>query len=293
MKASLLLAAVCLVLAALAVLVMQHGWRQARSEHVVDRLGQAKPEMAKDSRWGWLERAFLRAGLKLPSNRLGILFSSWIALLTLAQLIGGWMLGLIALVLPPLVLNMLLSWRSRRRLRRVVHQLPQMLDQVMRSLQTGRTLGDALVKGIDTAPEPLHGALSRVQRNVQLGVSLPEALDDVAELYAQEELRILALGVKVNHRFGGSAIELLGSLIKVIQEREQMARQLRAMTGETRLTAVVLGVLPIAMAAYILAVNPSYLMSMWLDSSGQKMLLSAFILQVIGTVMLWRMLRSI
>ncbi|MFI8480638.1 type II secretion system F family protein [Pseudomonas sp. NPDC078700] len=293
MKAPLLLAAVCLVLAALALLLLQHGWRQSRSEQVIERLAHAKPAIAKQARWGWLERAFLRAGFKLPNDRLGILLSCWIALLVVAQLLGGWMLGLIALVLPLLALHLLLSWRYRRRLRRVVHQLPQMLDQVMRSLQTGRTLGDALIKGIDTSPEPLHGALLRVQRNVQLGVSLPEALDDVAELYQQEELRILALGVKVNHRFGGSAVELLANLIKVIQEREQMARQLRAMTGETRLTAVVLGVLPICMAAYILAVNPSYLMNMWLDSSGQKMLLSAFILQVIGTVMLWRMLRSV
>ncbi|WP_417660681.1 type II secretion system F family protein [Pseudomonas sp.] len=293
MNASLLLAAICLVLAALALLVMQYGWRQSRTEHVIERLGQAKPEMIKDTRWGWLERAFLRAGLKLPNERLGLLFSLWMVLLVLGQLVGGWMFALVALVMPPLGLHMFLSWRYRRRLRRVVHQLPQMLDQVMRSLQTGRTLGDALVKGIDTAPEPLHGALARVQRNVKLGVSLPEALDDVAELYEQEELRILALGVKVNHRFGGSASELLAGLIKVIQEREQIARQLRAMTGETRLTAVVLGVLPVSMAAYILAVNPGYLMSMWLDSSGQKMLLCAFILQVLGTVMLWRMLRSI
>lgn len=293
MTAPLLLAAICLMLAALAILVMQYGWRQSRSEQVIERLGQAKPELSKDTRWGWLERAFLRAGLKLPNKRLGLLLSLWVTLVVIGSLLGGWIFALVALVLPPFGLHTLLGWRYRRRLRRVVHQLPQMLDQVMRSLQTGRTLGDALIKGIDTAPEPLHGALARVQRNVQLGVSLPEALDDVAELYAQEELRVLALGVKVNHRFGGSASELLAGLIKVIQEREQIARQLRAMTGETRLTAVVLGSLPVCIAAYILAVNPGYLMNMWLDSSGQKMLLCAFIMQVIGTVMLWRMLRSI
>jgi hypothetical protein len=51
---------------------------------------------------------------------------------------------------------------------------------------------------------------------------------------------LFALGLKVNHRYGGNASELLENLIKMIREREQAARQLSAMTGETRITAVVL-----------------------------------------------------
>ncbi len=83
------------------------------------------------------------------------------------------------------------------------------------------------------------------------------------------------------------------NLIKLIRDREQAGRQLRAMTGETRMTAVVLALLPISMAGYFLAVNPSYLLHMWDDESGKIMLSVAFALQVTGCVVLWRMLRSI
>ncbi|WP_236471447.1 type II secretion system F family protein, partial [Pseudomonas syringae] len=114
-----------------------------------------------------------------------------------------------------------------------------------------------------------------------------------AELYERDEFHLFALGLRVNHRYGGNASELMENLIKLIRDREQAGRQLRAMTGETRMTAIVLGLLPVSMAGYFLAVNPDYLLQMWSDDSGRIMLSMAFGLQMLGCLMLWRMLRSI
>ncbi len=293
MSASLLLGLLGSLLLALGLALLRKGWRKSGQERVLQRLGQGAAAGPVSTRAGWLERTFLRAGLDLPRERLGLLLTTWLAAVLLAALAGGWIPALAMALLIPLGLRAWLGWRYRRRVRRLVEQLPTLLDQVVRSLHAGRTLGDAVVRAIDASPDPLRAALSRVSRDVQLGVSLPDALQEVAELFEQEELRILALGVRVNHRYGGGASELLGNLIKVIQEREQIARQLRAMTGETRFTAVVLALLPISVAGYILAVNPGYLMSLWLDASGQRMLLTAFLMQALGCVILWRMLRSV
>lgn len=292
MSAPLLLGLLCVVMSAMAGLILRRGWRQARAEQVMDRLGKPPLDEVSSQRLAAVERAFLRAGLGALRERMGMLLGIWGAGMLLG-LLGGWFGLLLMALLPPLALRLFLAWRYRQRVRRMVQQLPQMLDQVVRSLQTGRTLGDAVVAAIGASPEPLCSALGRVQRNVQLGVSLPDALQDTADLYEQEELRILAIGVRVNHRYGGSASELLGNLIKVIHEREHIARQLRAMTGETRLTAVVLALLPVLMAAYILGTNPQYLLGMWQDSGGQRMLIGAFAMQAFGCLALWRMLRSV
>jgi tight adherence protein B len=85
----------------------------------------------------------------------------------------------------------------------------------------------------------------------------------------------------------------LENLIKMIREREQAARQLRALTGETRVTAYVLTALPISMVGYFLAVNPAYLMTMWNDGTGRILLFVALVMQVMGCFTLWRMLRSV
>jgi len=65
------------------------------------------------------------------------------------------------------------------------------------------------------------------------------------------------------------------------------------MTGETRVTAWVLGLLPLLIAGYIMMMNPGYMQTMWQDSSGKFMLCMAVIFQMIGAVALWRMIKSI
>ena len=268
--------------------------RDPATSRVLDRLGESQgPLTEKNLSMAWLDRAFLQAGLGRPSQRLGLWLAMWGAVTVLAGLLGGWAYFLIFVVLPPLLLRLYVSWRYQRRVRRMVEQLPQLLDHCMRSLKAGRTLSDAVLHAIESSSDPLKSSISRVSRNVQLGVSLPEAVDDFAELYERDEFRMFALGLKVNHRYGGSASELLENLILLIRERDQGARKLRAMTGETRITAVVLAVLPLFVGGYFMLTNPSYLTKVWNDPSGQHMLLTALAMQIIGCLGLWRMVRSI
>ncbi|WP_277587765.1 type II secretion system F family protein [Pseudomonas chlororaphis] len=294
MLGPVLLALLCLTLLGLSGWMFYSGLRQARTARVLDRLaqGQPQPSLEKTS-WNRLERAFLRAGLGRPTERLGLWLVVWALGSMLGYGLGKWPGLLALLVAPPVLLRLYISWLYRRRLKRMIEQLPPLLDHAVRSLKSGRTLADAVLGGIEAADNPLKHAMGRVQRNVLLGVNLPDAVADFAELYERDELRLFALGLKVNHRYGGNASELLENLIKLIRERDQAARQLRAMTGETRITAMVLAALPVSLAGYFLIANPTYLMSMWNQSGGRMMLLAAFGLQVIGCALLWRMLRSV
>ena len=268
--------------------------RDPATNRVLDRLGEGQPVIAqKPLSVAWLDRAFLQAGLGRPSDRLGLWLAIWAVVAVLAGLLGGWAYFLIFVVLPPLLLRLYVSWRYQRRVRRMVEQLPQLLDHCVRSLKAGRTLSDAVLHAIESSSDPLKSSISRVSRNVQLGVSLPEAVEDFAELYERDEFRMFALGLKVNHRYGGNASELLENLILLIRERDQGARKLKAMTGETRITAMVLAVLPLLVGGYFMLTNPSYLTKVWSDPSGQHMLLTAFALQAIGCLGLWRMVRSV
>ena len=294
-----MLAPILLALTSLAMLLLGLGLarrsvRQAQTDRVMARLAHGQPDTVESNPvLNSLERMFMRAGLGKPTERLGL----WLTLWALGALLGGlafeWLGLLLMLLGPPLVLRFYISLRYQRRLRRMIEQLPPLLDHAVRSLKSGRTLADAVLGAIDASEDPLQSAMGRIKRNVLLGVSLPEATHDFAELYEQDELRLFALGLKVNHRYGGNASELLENLIKMIRERDQGARQLRAMTGETRVTAVVLALLPVSVAGYFLLTNPTYLVGMWTDDSGRWMLVGAFLMQVFGCVALWRMLRSV
>jgi len=295
MFVSVLLGLISLLLLGLSIRLFYTSMRKTGRKRVLSRLGQGQPVLAPETNTtqNRLDRLFVRAGLSRPGERQGLWLGIWGLLVLVGAVQAGGVGLLLMLLLPPLALRLYLTWRYQRRVRRMVEQLPSALDHAVRSLKSGRTLVDAFLGGIEASTDPLREAMGRVRRNVELGVSLADAVHDFAEFYEREEFRFLALGLKVNHRYGGNASELLENLIKLIREREQGNRQLRAMTGETRMTAVVLALLPVGMAGFFLVSNPGYLMHMWDDDGGRRMLLMAFGLQVFGCLALWRMLRSV
>lgn len=294
MKTALLLGLIFTLLLGLSVYLFYRGLSRGANDRILARLAEGQPDVeSQQPALAQLERAFLRAGLGRPMERLPLVLMMWALCMLVGYLLYGWIGLMLGAVMPVLLLRLFIGWRYQRRVRRMVEQLPQLLDHAVRSLKAGRTLGDAILNGIDASSAPLSEAMARIKRSVHMGVNLPDATDDFAELYERDEFRLFSLGLRVNHRYGGNASELLENLIKLIRERDQGARQLRAMTGETRMTAVVLALLPVSMVAYFILVNPNYLLHMWEDSGGQKMLITAFVMQTLGCFTLWRMLRSI
>lgn len=281
-----------LAFAALALAFM--GWRAGRNELVVERLlGRQEAVAVRPRSSHWLARQMRRAGIQRP--RPWLFGAAVLALLLVWSGLGlfGTIGALGGLLLAALSCRVALGMLYQRRLKRMIRQMPRFLDQVVRSLHAGRTLGDALMQAVENAEEPLRDIFTLARNHVLLGIHLPEALQEVAELYEVEELRILALGVSVNHRYGGNTSDLLDSIVKLIHEREKLSRQLHAMTGETRISAYVLAGVPSALGGYILASNPGYLLNMWADGTGRFLLLASLGLQLLGCYALWRMLKSV
>lgn len=295
MSGAVLLTFASLVLAAVGVLLGGLSWRARHTEQVMRRLSGESAEVgaARARSSHWLARRMRRAGISdMRPWWLGTALGA-VVLALLGQRIFGALGALGGVILVILGFHLVLNVLYRRRLQKMIRQMPNFLDQVVRSLHSGRTLGDAIAQAVSVAADPLREIFSLVNNHVQLGISLPEALQEVAELYDVEELHVFSLGVAVNHRYGGNTTDLLENIIKVIHEREKLSRQLRAMTGETRLSAMVLALLPVGLGGYILFTNPGYLMNMWLDGSGRWLLLTSLGLQALGCYVLWRMLKSI
>ncbi|GAB4351533.1 MAG: type II secretion system F family protein [Methylohalobius crimeensis] len=236
---------------------------------------------------------FWRAGIEIREGHLQTGFMGLVALCVGGGWAQGAWLALTAPLIAVLACYLWLEFRARKRISLILVQLPLFLDQVLRGLGTGRSMDGALSLAAMETPAPLKEVIERVLRTNRLGADLGIAIQESAELYRIDELHLLALAVKINRRYGSSARELLQNVIRMIRQRETTQRELRALTGETRISAWVLGSLPPGMAAYMMAMNPRYLSGMWQDPSGRILLLVAVSLQIIGAIILWRMVKSV
>lgn len=288
---------VYLLLAALfligALYFVVQGRERAKEELIEQRLMTVGMQRLRERRQDWLSQQLIRAGIEVSDTARRIILLA-LSLLVLACVVAfGFVIGLGVLAgilgIGYVVLTLLFS----RRQGLIIAQLPRLLDQVVRMMRTGKTIGDAFFIATDDADEPLKSVMEKLRRNIIMGMTIPEAFDDLAETYSLQELRVLALGIGVNARFGGSLIDLLNNVINLIQERDKAQRQLKAMTGETRVGAVLLSVMPPALGAYMLMANPDYIMGMVEDPGGLKALIGAGLAQIAGMFVIWRMLRSI
>lgn len=242
----------------------------------------------------WRPSAFdnrLRRAGFLPSGRLYLL----LALPGLALgLTAGFAFGAAAALgslglFYPALLAAFLQWRSERFRARVVAQLPDFVDNIVRILSVGCSLELAFRNASGECPEPLRGIFAQALLRTQAGTALEDALAQVAEAWEITELKFTAATFYLGMRFGGNANAILERIALGLRERQRSQKELLAMTAETRVSAWILGALPLVVGGLILFVNPGYLRGMWLDEFGKQLLLAAGVLQVLGVLLLTRM----
>lgn len=239
------------------------------------------------NRWLW------RSGIQLTRPRIVLFGIGLIIGLALVWQFAGAFADLVAISILVVTFVVWPNYQYRKRLTAMAAQIPLFVDQVVRGLATGRNLDGALRLATEETRAPLVEVMTRVQQAVDLGADIGEALRDAASLYNLRELYFIAMAVQIAHNYGSSPKEMLESAAKLVRHREQAQRELRAMTGETRISAWTLSILPSSVALYMLAVNPGYLNSMWLDPGGRIVLLMSLALQITGAFILWRMVKSV
>ncbi|NAW65938.1 pilus assembly protein TadB [Photobacterium halotolerans] len=204
--------------------------------------------------------------------------------------IGGLGMGLLASVGFILLLGQI---RKNNKRRKILQQLPGFIDHLNRRVHVGMSLNKAVEQVLPAMNNPLRNVAQRAVQRTSLGTELYDSFYKEAKITGVQEFALLGSVFKVNHQFGGSVTAALENLVELLHQQERSQRELKSMTGETRVTAWVMGVAPTAMAIYMLVSNPQQLLSMWADESGRQALMLGIGAQVLGALVLWRMVRSL
>lgn len=240
----------------------------------------------------WLERV-------LPDWLVGVievrtLVAGIIAIVVLSLIagsFGGWLAGFSVLVLLALLGAFAVWLRLQKVRRKLVSQLPGYIDTMVRLITIGNSTQAAFQLAIGSTQEPLRGHLERSAALVRAGVDLDKALYQTATHARVEEMFLLSSILGLGVRYGGRADLLLERVSNFMRDREQAEHELIALSSETRLSAWILGLLPLLVGTAIIASNPAYFLGMWHDGTGRVLIFSGVGLQLTGALLLYRLAR--
>lgn len=240
-----------------------------------------------------IDRLLVQAGMIWTVER--FLLYSGALMLVAVFFVLQWPLPLavrVAAVLFCAHVPLLLARRARRRrLVRIEEQLPDAADFIARALRAGHSFSNVLQIVGNELPEPLSGEFRIAREEINYGVPLGEALHNMAARIPLTDLRYLVIAILIQRETGGNLAEILGNIAHIIRSRLQLAAQVRVLSAEGRMSAWILGLLPVAVCGMLLLVNPNYVKVLWTDPFGIKLLWGALVMVAIGVVWLKKMIR--
>jgi tight adherence protein B len=175
-----------------------------------------------------------------------------------------------------------LRFKSKKRMNRFNAQLPEALEMLSRSLRAGHSLGAGFGLIAGEMADPLAKEFGRCFEEQNLGVSLEQSLESMTQRISNLDLRFFATAVILQRQTGGDLAEILDKIGRLIRARFRLAGQIQALTGEGRLSGIVLLALPPGLFTMMLFINKEYIMKLFTDPWGQWMLGGAIAMQLAG-----------
>ena len=238
-----------------------------------------------------LDRLLVRANTSLNAGTfillslsLGVL-GAVLGVKFLPQPFAGGVLGFGFALLPYL----LLKGAERKAQKMFFEQLPEALDLMARAVRTGYALTAAMEIVAKEMPEPIKSEFSEAVDEVKFGITLEDALDNMCQRMPLTDLRYFSITVVIHKDTGGNIAQIFDKLAGLIRERLQFTRQIRALTAEGRLSAVILLMMPIVMFCYMYFVNYKYVVILLTDPLGQLLMIGAISAQIVGFFVMRRM----
>jgi len=198
-----------------------------------------------------------------------------LALLLLLLSGGGLVATLIGAAIGGLVPWAFLRQREHKRRGAFLAALPDTLQMLAGTLSTGYSLPQAVDAVVREAPEPMSTELGRALVDARLGVPLEDALEAVAVRMASVDFGWVVMAIRVQREVGGNLAEVLTTVATTLRDRERLRRQVEVLSAEGRLSAWILGSLPVMFVLYLAIMRPDYLAVLYTTPLGWAMILLA------------------
>lgn len=176
------------------------------------------------------------------------------------------------------------------RIRKFEESFPEAIDLIARALRAGHAFTTGLGMVAEEVPPPVGTEFRMLYDRQNFGQPLPDALKALADRVPLVDARFFVTAVLTQRESGGNLSEVLDNLARVIRERFKVKRQIRVVTAHGRITGFVLVLLPPCMAVAMYTLGPDNFAPLFTDPLGIRMLIGAGVLQIVGTLIMRKLI---
>jgi tight adherence protein B len=152
-----------------------------------------------------------------------------------------------------------ISMRKQKRMHAFEGQLPDALELVGRALKAGHTFSSGMAMVVSEFSDPIHTEFQKTMDEINFGVAVTVALDNLMERVDCPDLNFFVVSVKIQNETGGNLAEIVENIAFLIRERFKLKGRVRVLSAEGRMAAWVLTLLPFGVAVAIQWLNPGYM----------------------------------
>ena len=239
-----------------------------------------------------------RAGIKMKAEEvvlstLGITAIIWIAVVFLIKpsILIAALLFPVCVALAAGGFYAFVRLKLQRRLNKFVEQLELSLRLIGSGLRVGLGLQQALLLVIEELTEPAKYEFTRVVGQTNIGVSVYDAIDDLAARMPSTETLLMARAIRIQSQTGGDLARVLDKLADTIRDRRRINRKISALTAEGRASSIILTCLPLALGAFLLVGQPDIGHALFFTLAGHITIAIVVVLETCGAIVLNRMLQ--
>jgi len=264
--------------------VEQAGGKEGLREDFLWVLGQLSRVMPRKNRPQEIQVNLIKAGVMMRAEEyIGLTLLTGVAFYTIFFLLSdaillGLLGGLIGLSVPGVIVNS----KKKKRSMTMTDQLPEALNIISNGLRAGFSFTQAVGVVVREMEGPLTVEFSRLLRENRLGKPLDDALHDLLGRIENDDLEMLITALLIQRHVGGNLAEVLDSISHTIRERVRVKGEIKTLTAEGRLSAIILSGLPVVMAILLSFLNPGYLVTLIEEPIGIFMIVAAVVMQIIG-----------
>jgi tight adherence protein B len=172
--------------------------------------------------------------------------------------------------------------KKARRMTKFQLQLPEALELIARALRAGHAFFVGLKLVGEEFPEPIGPEFKRAFDEVSMGISVPQALQNLSGRVECLDVKFFVTSVSVQRETGGNLAEIIESLGRLIRKRFELHMKIKALSAEGKLSAIILFALPLVLGLILYRMNPEYIGILFTDSIGHTMLMVGGSLMTVG-----------